>query len=171
MSAAPDWAPFSVCAPGERVPAPRGMNAPGGLGDRMRVAAFAERQAFAAFSWAAERFTDASDELRAAWRTMAAEEKLHMEMILGRMAELGEDPAGRSVHDALWRRLSGAKTVAEFSVWMREAEARGKAAEESFRKSLAEKDPVTAAIFGKIADDEAAHLAFADRLAGRPGSV
>ena len=48
---------------------------------------------------------------------------------------------------------------------MRDAEARGQAAEESFRKSLAQRDPATAAIFGRIADDEAEHLALADRLA------
>jgi uncharacterized ferritin-like protein (DUF455 family) len=169
MSSTPDWSPFRACAFDERPPSPRGMGAPEGLGDRMRVAAFAERQAFEAFRWAAERFTDASPELRAAWRTMAEEEKLHMELILGRMAELGVDPAERPVSDRLWARLSGAKTVAEFSAWMREAEARGKAAEDSFRRSLAERDPVTAAIFGRIADDEAAHLAFADRLSGSQG--
>jgi hypothetical protein len=42
---------------------------------------------------------------------------------------------------------------------MRTAEERGRAAEESFRRSLAQRDPVTSALFGKIADDEAEHIA------------
>ena len=73
------------------------------------------------------------------------------------MAELGVKVEGRPVSDRLWRRLIQSKTAPEFSALMRDAEARGQAAEESFRKSLAQRDPVTAAIFGRIADDEAEH--------------
>ena len=163
-----DWKPFVVCPPEEYAPSARGMGGPDGLGDRLRTAAFAERQAFAAFLWAADAFTDASDELRAAWRRIGLEEEVHLNLLLGRMAELGV--VDRPVSDRLWRRLTTAKTAAEFSVMMREAEARGQAAEESFRRSLAQRDPVTAAIFGRIADDEAEHLALADRLsASRTG--
>lgn len=160
-----DWSPFVVCAPEEYAPAPRGLGSPEGLGDRLRTAAFAERQAFAAFLWAADTFTDASDELRAAWRRIGLEEELHLNLLLTRMNELGVAVAARPVSDRLWRRLIQSKTASEFSVLMRDAEARGQAAEESFRKSLAQRDPVTAAIFGRIADDEAEHLALADRLA------
>ncbi|MCM2305263.1 MAG: ferritin-like domain-containing protein [Elusimicrobia bacterium] len=166
-----DWSPFVVCAPEEYAPGARGMGGPDGLGDRLRTAAFAERQAFAAFVWAADAFTDASDELRAAWRRIGAEEKVHLDLLLARMAELGVKVEDRPVSDRLWRRLTTAKTAAEFAAMMREAEARGRAAEESFRRSLASRDPVTAAIFGRIADDEAEHLALADRLAaGAAGS-
>jgi len=84
-----DWSPFVVCAPEEYAPSARGMGGPEGLGDRLRTAAFAERQAFAAFVWAADAFTDASDELRAAWRRIGAEEKVHLDLLLARMAELG----------------------------------------------------------------------------------
>lgn len=160
-----DWSPFAVCAPEEYALAPRGLGSPEGLGDRLRTAAFAERQAFAAFMWAADTLTDASDELRAAWRRIGLEEELHLNLLLGRMTELGVKVAGRPVSDRLWRRLTQSKTASEFSVLMRDAEARGQAAEESFRRSLAQRDPVTAAIFGRIADDEAEHLALADRLA------
>ena len=44
---------------------------------------------------------------------------------------------------------------------MKTAEERGRAAEESFRRQFAERDPITSAIFGKIADDEAEHIALA----------
>ncbi|MBI3288633.1 MAG: DUF455 family protein [Elusimicrobia bacterium] len=164
-----NWAPFAVCDPDDYPPAARGMGGPDGLGDRLRTAAFAERQAFEAFRWAAETIADASDELRDAWRRMAREEEFHLQLLLGRMAELGVRVDGRPVSDRLWRWLRMSQTTAEFSARMREAEARGRAAEESFRRSLSDRDPVTAAIFGRIADDEAEHLALADRLAARGG--
>lgn len=162
-----DWTPFLVCEPDDYPPAARGMGGPDGLGDRLRTAAFAERQALEAFRWAAETIVDVSEELRAAWRRMAKEEDVHLQLLLGRMAELGARVDGRPVSDRLWRRLRTSRNAAEFSARMREAEARGQAAEESFRRSLADRDPVTAAIFGRIADDEAEHLALADRLAIR----
>ncbi|UPT74377.1 MAG: ferritin-like domain-containing protein [Elusimicrobiota bacterium] len=157
-----DWSPFAVCGPDERAPGARGLNGPDGIGDRLRTAAFAERQAFEAFTWAAERFTDAPEGLRAAWRRIGLEEKKHLDMLLGRMKELGVDPAARAVSDRLWRGLSSCATYAEFGALMREAEARGQAAEESFVRSLSETDPVTAGLFAKIAADEAEHLAVAD---------
>src|SRR6266478_2789747 len=68
-----DWKPYVVCAPQESAPRARGMNAPEGLGDRLRTAAFAERQAAEAFTWAADRFVEAPGALRAAWRELAVE--------------------------------------------------------------------------------------------------
>ena len=161
-----DWSPFVVCGPDEYAPPTRGIGSAEGIADRLRTAAFAERQAFEAFTWAADSLSDASAELRAAWRRIGLEEKLHLELLLGRMAELGVKPGDRPVSDRLFRRLIQCKTAPEFSELMRDAESRGQAAEESFRKSLAQRDPATAAIFGRIADDEAEHLALADRLAG-----
>ncbi|MBI4060797.1 MAG: ferritin-like domain-containing protein [Elusimicrobia bacterium] len=166
-----DWRPFVVCAPDDYAPSARGMGGPDGLGDRLRTAAFAERQAFAAFLWAAENLTDASVELRAAWRRIGREEEAHLDLLLGRMAELGVRVDGRPVSDRLWRRLTASRTAPEFAAAMREAEARGRAAEESFRRSLADRDPVTAAIFGRIADDEAEHLAAADRWLPTKGAI
>lgn len=160
-----DWSPFIVCEPDDYPPAARGMGGSNGLGDRLRTAAFAERQACEAFRWAAETIVDAPEELRAAWRLMAKEEEEHLQLLLGRMAELGVRVSARPVSDRLWRWLRTSHKTAEFSARMREAEVRGQAAEESFRRSLADLDPVTAAIFGRIADDETEHLAFADRLA------
>src|SRR4051812_38290229 len=73
-----DWSPFAVCAPEEYAPPARGLGGPEGIADRLRTAAFAERQAFAAFLWAAESLPDASEELRAAWRRIGLEEELHL---------------------------------------------------------------------------------------------
>lgn len=160
-----DWKPFVVCAPEERAPSARGLGGPDGVGDRLRTAAFAERQAFAAFLWAADTLADAPAPLREAWRRIGREEEVHLNLLLARMAELGVAVDGRPVSDRLWRSLTRCSGAREFAAVMREAEARGQAAEESFRRVLAERDPVTAAIFGRIAEDEAAHLALADEYA------
>ncbi|HEX4046955.1 MAG TPA: DUF455 family protein [Elusimicrobiota bacterium] len=154
-----NWAPFDVCGPDAFAPAPRGINTPEGLGDRLRVAAFAELQAREAFRWAADTLLDASPAQRSSWRKIADDEHRHLELLLGRMAELGVAPGARAVSDRLWRSLRACKSAAAFIPYMRTAEERGRAAEESFRRSLADRDPVTAALFGKIADDEAEHIA------------
>lgn len=157
-----DWAPFVVCDPSGRAPGPRGLNGPDGIGDRLRTAAFAERQATEAFFWAADRFADAPAELRKVWRRIGAQEREHLELLLARMKELGVEVSARPVSDRLWRSLSACADYREFAVLMREAERRGQAAEESFEKALSVSDPVTAAIFARIAADEAEHLALAD---------
>ncbi|MDE2491142.1 MAG: DUF455 family protein [Elusimicrobia bacterium] len=160
-----DWSPFAVCAPDELPPAPRAISTREGLGDRLRTAAFAERQAREAFRWAAEVLADAPPELRGLWRRLADDEDRHLQLILGRMAELGVGVAERPVSDRLWQSLRACKTTREFSAYMKTAEERGRAAEESFRRKLATCDPVTAALFGLIADDEAEHVALGERLA------
>lgn len=160
-----DWSPFVVCPPEEYAPAPRGMGSPEGVGDRLRTAAFAERQAVAAFEWAAAAFTDAPEEVRAGWRRIAAQEREHLDLLLARMAELGVEVGERPVSDRLWLKLASSRTAAEFAGLMRSAEARGKAAEETFRRALGGRDPRTADIFARIAADEAEHLAFGDRIA------
>jgi uncharacterized ferritin-like protein (DUF455 family) len=158
-----NWAPFAVCEPDAFAAAPRGINTAEGLGDRLRVAAFAELQARDAFRWAADTLLDASPALRATWRRIADDENRHLQMLLGRMAELGVAPEARLVSDRLWRSLRACKSTKDFVAYMKTAEERGRAAEESFRRQFAERDPVTSAIFGKIADDEAEHIALAAR--------
>jgi uncharacterized ferritin-like protein (DUF455 family) len=158
-----NWSPFEVCAPDDYAPSPRGIRTPEGLGDRLRTAAFAEFQAREAFRWAAETLPDASPELRAAWRRFSTDEDRHLQLLLGRMAELGVKPEARPVSDRLWRSLRECKTTKTFMAYMKTAEERGRAAEESFQRSLAGVDPVTAAIFGRIAADEVEHVAFAAR--------
>jgi uncharacterized ferritin-like protein (DUF455 family) len=160
-----NWQPFVVCEPHEYAAAPRGINTLEGLGDRMRIAAFAELQAREAFLWAADTLIDANENLRETWRAIARDENRHLMMLLGRMAELGIRPDERPVSDRLWQSLRACKSSREFVAYMRTAEERGRAAEESFRRQLVDRDPVTSAIFGRIADDETEHIALGDQAA------
>lgn len=153
-----DWSPFLVCPDVERPPASRSMATPDGLGDRLRTAAFAERQAREAFAWAAERYTDAPYALRAGWRRLSAEEDKHLGWLMKRMEQLGVDPAGRSVSDGLFKSLTRCATWREFAAYMAKAEDRGRTAERHFQKELAARDPETARIFAAIADEEDEHI-------------
>jgi uncharacterized ferritin-like protein (DUF455 family) len=156
-----DWTPFKVSDPKDRPPRPRAITTREGVGDRLRTAAFAELQAREAFLIAAERFGVPE------WRQVAAEEDKHLGWLLARMKQLGVDPAERLVSDALWRSLSACSDLKSFAEWMYTAEERGRDAEVSFSRSLAQSDPVTAAIFSKIAAEEEAHLALGKKVLGR----
>lgn len=142
----------------------RPFASPEGLGDRLRIAAFAERQAHEAFLWAAARFTQAPQAARETWKALAEEEKRHGEMILARMAQLGAQPQARLVSDRLWRSLTSAGSAQEFAFLMRRSEERGRAAELSFQRKLAEIDPTTAEMFAEIARDEERHIALAESV-------
>lgn len=167
----PDWTPFVLVPDGGRAPSPRGASTPGGLGDRLRAAAFAELQAREAFAWAAERYEDAPARLRATWRSLSEAEDRHLGWLLGRMEELDIDPAGRPVSDALWRSLMSCSDAETFCRWIAEAEERGRQAGERVARSLAGRDPATAAIFSKISAEEVAHVAVAQRFFGPPRAV
>lgn len=159
----PDWRPFILAPEGERPGSPRPIGTPEGVGDRLRTAAFAELQAREAFDWAAARYSDAPEGLRRAWEGLAGSEDRHLRMILRRMEALRVRVDERPVSDALWRSLTGCPDAASFARWMRRAEERGKAAEESFAGRLAASDPESASMFAEIAGEEAAHIAVAER--------
>jgi uncharacterized ferritin-like protein (DUF455 family) len=161
---APSWSPFELTAPGVRSDAPRSIQSLEGVGDRLRAAAFAEVQAREAFDWAAAFFEDAPLELRDAWRRLARAEQRHLDWLLNRMQELGVSITERRVSDFLWHSLTSCKTARDFSVFMATAEERGRRAGERFHTQLLEKDPVTARIFGKIAEEEIAHIELALRF-------
>lgn len=165
----PDWTPFVVAPDGGRGASPRGLTTREGLGDRLRAAAFAELQAREAFGWAAERFVDAPPRLRATWRSLAESEDQHLGWLIGRMADLGVDPAAREVSDALWRSLTSCPDARTFSYWMAEAEERGRQAGQRVGDKLQDRDPESAAIFTKIAREEIAHIAVAARFFDPPG--
>ena len=137
----------------------RSMGTLQGRGDRLRSAAFAELQAERAFIWAAERFPGAP--ARGVWLALAEEEKGHFELILARMKALGVDPSERPVSNRLWESLVSCATIAEFSDFMRRSEERGRQAELRFQELLASADPETAALFSRIAADEARHIELA----------
>ena len=168
-----DWSPFSVCPAEARPPATRPPGTREGVADRLRSAAFAELQAREAFRWAAGRFLDAPAGLREEWRALAEAEERHLGWLLARLAALGVDPAARPVSARLWEALRSTRSAEEFELLIAKAEERGRQAGERFRTALAPVDPESAAVFGRIADEESAHVALArvwfPEAAGREG--
>lgn len=156
-----NWEPFIVSPPDAKLPPMRPMATVEGLGDRLRTAAFAEFQAFEAFSWAASHYTQAAAELRQVWRRLAQDERRHRDMILARMEELGVGAADKPVSDRLWLALKSCASSAEFSFFMARSEERGRTAELRFHELLSKTDPITAELFRRIAADEAEHIALA----------
>ena len=163
MPITPNWDPFRVAARGERADPPRPTHTPEGVGDRLRAAAFAEIQAREAFLWGASNHLDAPEGLRQAWREFAAVEDKHLGWLMKRMQELGIDPRERAVSDQLWHSLIGCREARDFALYMASAEERGRRAGERFREAMAQTDPVSAEIFGRIADEEVEHIATAER--------
>ena len=161
--ATPNWDPFRVAARGERADPPRPIHTPEGIGDRLRAAAFAEIQAREAFLWGASHHAEAPEGLKQAWREFAAVEDKHLGWLLSRMQELGIDPRERAVSDQLWHSLISCRDARDFALYMASAEERGRRAGERFREAMAHTDPVSAEIFGRIADEEIEHIATAQR--------
>jgi len=156
-----DWSPFRICGPDERPLYSRDLHTLEGVGDRLRTAAFAEIQAREAFLWAAEVFPDASDDLKRSWKNLAHAEQKHLTWLLTRMNELGLDVAERPMGLGLWHSLMKCTTAREFAIYIANAEERGRKAGVKFEQSLREADPVSAEIFGKIAEEEIAHIELA----------
>jgi uncharacterized ferritin-like protein (DUF455 family) len=159
-----NWAPFRLAPNGEHGDVPRSLNGRDGVGDRLRAAAFAEIQAREAFLWAASHLEDASEDLRRAWRNLASAEQKHLDWLLTRMKELQFEVDERKVSDHLWVSLTSCKTAREFALYMASAEERGRRAGERFHRELLSSDPVTATIFGKIAEEEISHIELAQRF-------
>lgn len=160
----PDWSPFQVSPRGSRAQEVRLIHSPEGVGDRLRIVAFAELQAREAFLWAAGHFVDAQEELRAAWKRLAGEEDKHFNWLMNRMKELGVSVSERLVCDDLWLSLVRCTSAKEFAVFMATAEERGRKGGERFFKSLLTYDPVSAKLFGKISEEEVMHIRLAQRF-------
>ena len=161
-----DWGGFVLCPGGQRPPRPRGLNTRGGVGDRLRTAAFAEWQAITAFRWAAEHFTDVPEALRADWRAQVADEERHHAMIIAAMERLGVDLAERPVSDRLWRTLNACPTGKDFCLQIALEEERGRQGALRLVEFLDAADPETAAVFRTIAADEVAHVGLAEKYFG-----
>jgi uncharacterized ferritin-like protein (DUF455 family) len=172
MTPARDWTPFRVVPAGDHAEAPRSIHTREGVGDRLRAAAFAEIQARDAFLWATEHLADAPENLRNAWKSLAVEENKHLGWLMKRLAELGFEPGQRGVSDQLWHSLTRCKTAEEFTLFMATAEDRGRRAGERFFGELRERDPTSAEIFRKIAEEEVEHIRLAEAFFGfKPGQV
>lgn len=161
-----NYEPFIICRPGERPVKPRPVDTAEGLGDRMRTAAFAEKQAIFAFRWASEKFQDVPQALRDDWARLVPEEEKHYKLIVDRMAELGFSLDERPVSMRLWESLEVCETGQEFCQRIAGAEERGRQAGVLLVRYLAEKDPATAAVFEEIVTDEIAHVKLADTYFG-----
>ena len=153
-----------VVEPGSRAPSARSLKSPFGVGDRLRTAAFAEAQAKEAFLWAADHFASAPADLREAWRRLAAEEDKHLCWLLERMKAIGAEIGDRAVSDKLWHSLVSRQSAEEFARYMAGAEDWGREAGEQFSAQLEEVDPVSAALFARIAKEELGHIAIAKRF-------
>lgn len=156
--------PFRLADPGRRPPAMRALDGLAGIGDRLRVAAFAELQARDAFQWAADALAGDSVVLRKAWLALARAEDRHLGWLLDRMDALSLDVRGRPVSPELYGALTSSTSVVDFAGLMASAEERGRVAGERFEARLRDVDPTTAALFGQIAREEAAHIRLAERL-------
>ncbi len=168
---APDWSPFKLAQSGSKGDAPRSIDTPEGIGDRLRTAAFAEIQAREAFIWASGRFEEAPEELRRIWKSLALAEDRHLRWLLSRMQELGVALDERRVSDQLWISLRSCQTAREFALYMASAEQRGRIAGEKFHQAMIKRDEITAEIFRKIAEEEVEHIAVASRYFGYDGST
>lgn len=160
----PDWSPFRLSDTPDKHIAPRPISTLEGVGDRLRSAAWAEIQAREAFQWAARTLTDAPHELKEAWLKLSIEEEKHMNWLLTRLNELGMRVDERPVSDHLWMSFMKCTTAEQFAVFMSNAEERGRRAGVRFHQDLEKRDPITAKIFGTIAEEEIAHIELAQRF-------
>lgn len=154
------WSPYQIGTP-EKI---RGFNTPEGLGDRLRLVAFAERQAFHAFTNAITRFQDAPPGLIEAWKWVALEEAKHESWLLKRLSDIGQEVSAVPVNLNLYYSLIKCQTAKEFALYVSDAEERGRVGAEKFADSLAKRDPVTAQIFHLIAEEEKEHISLVKRF-------
>ncbi len=154
------WSPYQIGTP-EKM---RAFYTPEGLGDRLRLVAFAERQAFHAFNWATTRFQDAPPGLIEAWKWVALEEAKHESWLLKRLSEIEQEISAVPVNLNLYHSLLNCQTAKEFALYISDAEERGRIGAKKFAETLARKDPETARIFHLIAEEEREHVALVKRF-------
>ena len=154
------WSPYNIGI----APRVRPLQTTEGLGDRLRLIAFAERQAHYAFLEAAERFIDAPEELTTAWKWVALEESKHESWLLKRLEELGQDVAGVPVSLILYHSFAQCQTARDFAFYIADAEERGRVGAERFAEVLKTRDSETARIFAQIALEEREHIALVGRF-------
>lgn len=137
----------------------RALASPGGVADRLRVVAFAELQARDLFRYGAERFSNQVPvEWQENWLRFAEVEDLHAQLLLTRMAELSLEPGERSVSDKLSRLCRAADEPVTFLFLLASAEERGMESGQVLGTQMKAVDPVSAAIFARIANEEVEHV-------------
>lgn len=153
-----DWSPFKI---GTSVK-PRPLNTTEGIVDRIRIAAFAERQAYYAFLEAARIFADkVPGDLILAWKRIAMEEAKHESWLLKRLVEINHDVAEVPVGLGLYNSFCKCETAKEFTLYISDSEEKGRLAGLKFVDALEIRDPKSAAIFSAIAIEELDHISLA----------
>jgi uncharacterized ferritin-like protein (DUF455 family) len=156
-----NWKPYLIGTPIKIRP----IGTEEGLGDRIRLVAFAERQAHYAFLLACKLFEqDAPKELISAWKRIAIEEAKHESWLLKRLKEINQDVDAFPVSLALFQSFSKCKTAREFTLYISDSEERGRVAAVKFAEFLEKNDPETAKIFANIAIEEVAHISLAQEF-------
>ncbi|MBC7538633.1 MAG: DUF455 family protein [Bacteriovorax sp.] len=155
-----DWSPFRL---GTSLK-PRPLNSIEGIVDRIRIAAFAERQAYYAFLEAARIFADdVSEDLIKAWKRIALEEAKHESWLLKRLVEINQDVAELPVGLGLYNSFCKCETAKEFTLYISDSEEKGRLAGLKFVEALQIRDPETAKIFSAIAFEEIDHISLAKK--------
>jgi len=151
------YAPFRIAA--GKPDAIRALQCPGGVGDRLRVVAFAELQARDLFRYGAERFSgEAPEAWREEWLRFASVEDQHAQLLLKRMQELGVEPGERAVSDKLSRLCRSADDPVTFLFLLASAEERGMESGNVLGSQMQPLDPESASIFARIAREEVEHV-------------
>ncbi len=154
------WTPFKI---GTSIK-PRPLSSTEGIVDRIRIAAFAERQAHYAFLEAARIFADVVPyELVLAWKTIAEEEAKHEKWLLGRLVELNQDVAELPVGLGLYNSFCKCETARDFTIYISDSEEKGRLAGVKFVEALKYRDPLSAKIFLDIANEEVEHISLASK--------
>ncbi len=154
------WSPFQVRA--GKSEAIRGLTALDGVADRLRLVCFAELQARDAFRYGAARFAETAPKAWIEdWLRFAAVEERHAQMLLDRMAELGVEHGAKAVSDKLTALCEAAPDALTFLFLLSSAEERGMEAGSILGKQMQSVDPVSAAVFAQIAEEEVEHVAMA----------
>jgi uncharacterized ferritin-like protein (DUF455 family) len=154
------WSPFKIGISLK----PRPLNSIEGIVDRIRIAAFAERQAYYAFLEAARIFADeVPKDLINAWKQIAMEEAKHESWLLKRLEEINHDVADLPVGLGLYNSFCKCETAREFSFYISDSEEKGRLAGLKFVEALQTRDPETAKIFSDIAFEELDHISLATK--------
>ena len=154
------WWPYNVGSP----PKVRPLQTAEGLGDRLRLIAFAERQAYHGFLEAVERFCEAPQGLLEAWKWVALEEQKHETWLVSRLEEMGQTLNSVPVSLNLYDSFARCNSAKEFALYIADAEERGRVGAERFAEVLKSRDPKTALIFAQIAAEEVKHIALVTRF-------
>ena len=156
-----NWSPFKIGVSLK----PRPLDSLDGIADRIRIAAFAERQAHYAFLEAARLFAnEVPEDLLFAWKRIAMEEAKHETWLLQRLVEMNQDIADLPVGLGLYNSFGKCQSAREFTFYISDSEEKGRLAGLKFVEALKTRDPKTAKIFLDIAVEELDHIALAKKF-------